>query len=165
MEVRPNSRPLLSQTLNNTTLWIGHLSAEQNDHLAGQTFTSPADGTLKNIQVFSQSVPKPGHLEMTIHQFDCGSREWGPAIATAEMIVEKNDESSWIRFVLDPVDLKKNLCYGFRLQTPDAFIGLGEAASHAKNPFPFGVSWNGDGHNKRGEFYNFFSLAFKVEVA
>ena len=104
MKTSLNSRPLLSQTLTNTTLWIGHLSSDttdSNDHLGGQTFTSPSDGVLDNIQVFSQAVPQPGHLQMTLHQFDCGSLEWGPAIAKAEMNVEKNDESSWLQFRLD----------------------------------------------------------------
>jgi hypothetical protein len=165
METRFNSRPLLSQTLSNTTLWLGQLSSDSNDHLAGQTFTSPADGVLHNIQVLSVSVPQPGHLQLTLHQFDCGSREWGPAIATSEALVDKDDEANWIQFKLEPLQLRKDGCYGFRLQTPDAFVGLGEAASHARQPFPFGVSWNGDGANNRGEFYNYFSLAFKVEVA
>lgn len=165
MKTIPNSRPLLSQTLSNTTLWIGHLSSDPNDHLGGQTFTSPSDAVLQNIQVFSQAVPQPGHLQMTLHQFDCGSLEWGPAIGKAEMTVEKNDEASWLQFQLEPVNLKKGACYGFRLETHDALIGLGEAASHAHRPFPYGLSWNGDGRNIRGAFYNFFSLAFKVEVA
>jgi len=165
MEANFKSRPLLSQTLTNTTLWVGHLSSDPNDHIAGQTFTSPADGTLNNIQVFSLAVPQPGQLMLTLHKFDCGSREWGPAIASSQQVVDKNDEASWLRFGLDPVALQKDACYGFRLQTHDAFVGLGEAASHAKQPFPFGVSWNGDGVNLRGEYYNYFSLAFKVEVA
>ena len=165
MKTIPNSRPLLSQTLTNTTLWIGHLSSDPNDHLGGQTFTSPSDGVLSNIQIFSQAVPQPGNLQMTLHQFDCGSLEWGPAIARAEMNVEKNDESSWLQFSLDPITLEKNSCYGFRLETQDALIGIGEAASHAHRHFPFGQSWNGDGRDLRGAFYNFFSLAFKVEVA
>jgi hypothetical protein len=133
--------------------------------LAGQTFTSPSDGVIHNIQVLSMAVPQPGHLQLSLHQFDCGSKEWGPAIATCQQTVDKQDESSWIQFALDPVNLQKDACYGFRLQTEDACIGLGEAASHARQPFPFGLSWNGDGKNLRGEFYNYFSLAFKVEVA
>jgi hypothetical protein len=54
--------------------------------------------------------------------------------------------------------------YGFRLQSPDAMIGIGEAASHAKQPFMFGHEWNADSIHERGRFFTYFSLAFKVEM-
>jgi hypothetical protein len=166
MEKREHSspRPILSQTQNNTTLWLGHLSQNDNDHLAGQTFTCPSEGLIHNIQVYTSTVPKPGELRLTLHEFDCKTREWGPAIATSGKVIEKSDEARWVRFELDPLVLRQNSCYGFRLESPDAFVGLGEAVSHAQRPFPFGLSWTSGGANQRGEYFNYFSLAFKVEM-
>ncbi len=157
------TRPILSQTQNNATLWIGHLPADTNDHLAGQTFDCPSGGSLDNIQVFSASVQQPGELTLTLHKFDRESRTWGPAIAHAGRTLEKGDESRWIRFELEPVELRQHQTYGFRLQSENALIGLGEAVSHAKSPFPFGLSWNSDSEQGKGKFFNYFSLAFKVE--
>ena len=159
-----HSRPLLAQTQNNTTLWIGHLASDTNDHLAGQTFTCPSEGLLNNIQVYSSAVQQPGQLQLTLHEFDCQSRVWGPAIAHSERSLQKTDEARWVSFELEPVMLKQNACYGFRLQTRDAFIGLGEAVTHAQRPFTFGPSWNSDTHNEKGKYFNYFSLAFKVEM-
>jgi len=156
--------PIVSQTQKNTTLWIGHLSHDANDHLAGQTFTSPTDGLINNIQVYSSAVTNPGQLHLTLHEFDCQNKSWGPAIANAQRSFEKSDESQWVSFELEPVNLKKDACYGFRLQAQDAFIGLGEAVSHARNPFSFGVSWNGHTDKEKGKYFNYFSLAFKVEL-
>jgi hypothetical protein len=156
---------ILSQTLNNTTLWVGHLSHDTNDHVAGQTFSCPDEGSLDSIQVYSAAVPHPGELLLTLHEFDCGSRNWGPPIAKSRQFIERSDEKRWIRFELDPVMLKKNSCYGFQLQSKDACIGLGEAVTNAKTPFTFGPSWSKSRNNGSGDYYNYFSLAFKVMVA
>jgi hypothetical protein len=79
--------------------------------------------------------------------------------------MEIKDISRWIHFELEPVALKKNVAYGFRLQAPEAFIGIGEAAHQSKDPFPFGMAWNGGTHQpEKGSYFNYFSLAFKVEM-
>jgi hypothetical protein len=158
------SKPVLSQTENNTTLWLGHLSSDNNDHLAGQTFSCPSEGLLNNIQVYTSTVTQPGEVQLTLHEFNCQTREWGPAIARAGKVIEKSDEDRWTRFELEPLMLKKNSCYGFRLKTNNAFLGLGEAVTNAQRPFTFGPSWNSDGLNEHGEYFNYFSLAFKVEM-
>ena len=101
---------------------------------------------------------------MSLHEFDCTSKSWGRPIAEANMDLQKSDEARWIRFELEPVVLKQNACYGFRLQSDNACIGLGEAASSAKKPFEFGQSWNGNTHNEKGKYFDYFSLAFKVEM-
>jgi hypothetical protein len=81
------------------------------------------------------------------------------------MQMEIGDNSRWIRFGLEPVTLKKNVAYGFRLQAPEAFIGIGEAAHQSKHPFNFGMAWNGGSHiPEKGRYFNYFSLAFKVEM-
>ena len=160
-----NSRPVLTQTENNTTLWVGHLKHGANDHIAGQTFNCPSEGLLNNIQVYSATVTRPGELQLTLHEFDAATRTWGPAIAESKLTVDKDHCASWLRFELEPVSLKKNVAYGFRLQAPEALIGLGEAAHEAKSPFHFGMAWNGGPHHpENGLYFNYFSLAFKVEL-
>ena len=157
-------RPVLTQTQNNTTLWIGHLQNDPNDHFAGQTFNCPAEGILDNIQVYSAAVHQPGDVELTLHEFDNKNKFWGNAIGHSSLSVKKGDSAKWIRFELPSIPLRKNVTYGFRIQTKDAMIGLGEAASGTKDPFTFGHEWNADSKNQRGHFLTYFSLAFKVEL-
>jgi len=159
-----NSHPVLSQTKNNTTLWVGHLKTDPNDHFAGQTFDCPAEGLVENIQIYSSSVHEPGDLALTLHEFDSVTKTWGPAIGHATMHFDKGDDSRWISFHLAPVSLKKDAAYGFRLKTENAMIGIGEAASHSHQPFSFGQAWKGDSKNEKGHYYRYFSLAFKVEM-
>ncbi len=158
-------RPVLTQTENNTTLWIGHLQTDPNDHFAGQTFKCPDAGLLDNIQVYASSVHNPGQIELTLHEFDPATRNWGPAIGNSMLDVEKGNDSQWVRFRLDPVELSKDRTYGFRLQTKNALMGIGEAATGNKQPFTFGHEWNGDSKDLIGHFFSYFSLAFKVELA
>jgi hypothetical protein len=164
MKTTPGSRPVLSQTENNTTLWIGHLTNEVNDRLAGQTFTCPADGVLNNIQVYSAAVTQPGEVTLTLHEFDPAGKTWGAAISQCKLPIERNDVARWLRFELEPVTLQKGLHYGFRLQTQTGIIGIGEAVSHAHKPFPFGQAWSGDTGRKGERFFSYLSLAFKVEL-
>lgn len=157
-------RPMITQAENNTTLWIGHLQTDPTDHFAGQTFKCPSAGQLDNIQVYSSVVPQPGELVLTLHEFDTASRSWGPAIGNSTLVLQKGDAAKWIRFGLQPVLLYKDATYGFRLQTADALIGIGEAATGNQQPFTFGHEWNGDSQNQKGYYFTYFSLAFKVEL-
>src|SRR5215831_7227752 len=165
METRNRSsrpRPLITQVQNNTTLWIGHLETDPTDHFAGQTFICPASGELNNIQVFSAAVQTPGEIVLTVHFFDAENKDWGPQLVSARINVEKQDKEKWIRFDLPPIPMRKNETYGFRLYT-NAMIALGEAAAGMKNPFT-GEEWHADSINQRGNYYHYFSLAYKVEV-
>jgi hypothetical protein len=164
MKKSSHSRPVLSQAQNNTTLWIGHLQTDPTDHFAGQTFTCPAEGQLDNIQLYSSAVQSSGEVVLTLHEFDTGTKKWGPALGSASLEVNKGDDAKWIRFALPPVLLRKDVSYGFRVQTHRAMIALGEAATGTKQPFTFGHEWNGDSVNERGHYYSYFSLAFKVEL-
>ena len=159
-----SSRPVLSQTENNTTLWIGHLTHEANDRLAGQTFSCPSTGLINNIQVYTSAVTLPGEILMTLHEFDPAAKSWGPAICQSSLAIERNDASHWLRFELDPVNLQQDNYYGFRLQTKEGIIGIGEAISHAQRPFSFGQAWSGDTGRSGERFFSYFSLAFKVEL-
>lgn len=164
MKTNRNSRPVLTQTQNNTTLWIGHLQSDPQGRLAGQTFQCPSEGSLNNIQVFSTAVSQEGEVILTLHEFDAASKQWGAAIAESRFTVEKRDEAHWISFELEPVHLQKDKVYGFRLKSDNALIGIGEAASHAQQPFS-GHAWNSRSEHGQGNFYRYFSLAYKVEMS
>jgi hypothetical protein len=156
--------PVLSQAQNNTTQWIGHLQTESTDRYAGQTFTCPSEGILDNIQLYASAVQNAGEVVLTVHEFDNNSKNWGPALGSSTLEVQKKDNSKWISFGLPPVQLRNGTTYGFRLQTNNAMIGFGEAATGTKQPFTFGHEWNGDSKNQKGNYYSYFSLAFKVEL-
>ena len=156
------SQIILTQTENNTTLWIGHLQNDPNDHFGGQTFASPADGILDNIQLYASAVSYPGEIILSFHEFKKDTRSWGRAIGESTLHVEQSDHRNWIRFIMPSIRLKKATVYGFRLQTDKAMVGLGEAAHDTNHPFPFGHEWNASTINESGDFYSYFSLAFKV---
>ena len=157
------AHPVITQTQNNTTLWIGHLQTDPTDHFAGQTFNCPTSGQLDNIQIYSAAVQNPGEMVLTLHSFDEKIKSWGPAIVSSTVNLQKKDEEKWIRFELPPVALRKNETYGFRLHTKNAMIAIGEAAAGTKNPFS-GQEWHADSKDRNGHYYNYFSLAFKVEM-
>jgi hypothetical protein len=164
MKRSSHPRSVLSQAENNTTLWVGHLQTDPTDHFAGQTFICPSEGQLDNIQLFSSAVHTAGEVTLTLHEFDSHTKNWGPAIGTSTLEVQKKDNSKWIRFGLPPVALRKDAAYGFRVHTRDAMIGLGEAATGTRQPFTFGHEWSADSTDQRGHYYSYFSLAFKVEM-
>jgi hypothetical protein len=157
------SRPVITQSQNNTSIWIGHLQTDPTDHFAGQTFRCPANGELDNIQVFSATVQTPGEMVLTLHSFDSENKSWGPQLASASTQVQKNDEERWIRFNLPPMPMHKEETYGFRLRTNNAMIAIGEAAAGTQNPFN-GEEWHADSRDQAGHYYHYFSLAFKVEM-
>lgn len=164
MKTNSNSRPILSQTENNATLWIGHLANSTNDLLAGQTFSCPSDGLLNNIQVYSTAVTQPGAVELTLHEFDPETKSWSQPISQSVLNIESNDTSKWLRFELEPVQLRKDGNYAFRLHTDNGIIGFGEGIRHAHKPFTFGQAWSSDSGRKGEKFFSYFSLAFKVEM-
>jgi hypothetical protein len=164
METHNRPRPVLTQTQNNTTLWIGHMQTDPHDHLAGQTFRCPSAGILNNIQVFAAAVQNPGDVELTLHEFDPAGKTWGPALSRSILTLHKGEDSRWIRFKTPAVELEQGIIYGFRLCTPNALVALGEAVSHAHKPFTFGQLWNAHDASGTGHYSTYFSLAFKVEL-
>jgi hypothetical protein len=143
---------------------FGHLQTDSTDHFAGQTFKSSSDGLLDNIQVYTSAVQQPGELSLTLHEFDNNRKTWGPSIGNSVMELQRGDDAKWIRFKLQPVTLHKDVVYGFRLQTSNALVGIGEAVTVSKSPFTFGHEWSADSKDTQGHFFTYFSLAFKIEL-
>jgi len=154
--------PVVAQVQNNTTIWVGHLQSDPTDHFAGQTFTCPCSGDLNNIQVYSAAVQSPGEIMLSLHAFDQQNKTWGPILASATIEIEKSDGEKWIRFDLPAIPLSKSETYGFRLYANVAVVAIGEAAASGQT-FK-GQEWHADSKDLYGHYYNYFSLAFKVEM-
>jgi hypothetical protein len=114
--------------------------------------------------LYSAAVQNEGEIVLTLHEFDPSKKQWGNSIATSAIDISRNDNAKWIMFDLPQIQLRKGATYGFRVESKDAMVALGEAATGTKQPFTFGHEWSGDSNDSRGHYYSYFSLAFKVEL-
>jgi hypothetical protein len=168
METYQSKVPLhvaVQQVTNNTTAWIGHRFTDDADIIAGQTFTCPDEGDLGAIEIFSSLVMIPGHVNMTLHSFENDTKVWGPTLTSSSVVLDKVDNNKWISFPLNGLHLQKGNTYGFRLQSNDLYLGIGEAAgSHEHPPFTGGQEWVVNTENKNGKYFSYLSLTFKVDL-
>jgi hypothetical protein len=157
--------PVVQQVTNNTTSWIGHRSRDNENVVTGQTFIAPSGGDLEAIEVFSSIVTKPGKVIMTLHSFDPQHKSWGPALSTSSVDINNTETGKWLAFNMPGTHLDKGQAYGFRLESHDTFIGVGEAAgSHTTPPFAAGQEWQFTKSQSKGKCFSYFSLAFKVDM-
>ncbi len=155
---------VVQQVLNNATSWIGH-RRDNDDVISGQTFIAPKEGDLAAIEIFSAIVTKPGKVIMTLHLFDTEQKSWGPALTATSINIKSNEAGRWLAFDMPGMHLDKGQSYGFRLQSPDALIGVGEAAGNlSKPPFSYGQEWQFTDEKSEGKSFSYFSLAFKVDM-
>lgn len=166
VEIRnPPTHALLEQVTNNTTSWVGHRLRDNEDLASGQTFIATSEGDLEKIEVFPTIVTKPGKMILTLHNFDSQQKSWGPALGSASIDVNNSATNKWLAFKIPGMHLNKGKAYGFRLESPDTFVGVGEAAgSHQKPPFISGQEWQFTKNQKSEHSFSYFSLAFKVET-
>ncbi len=156
---------VLQQVTNNATSWIGHRVSDNKDVITGQTFVAPKEGGLAAIKVFSSIITKPGHVIMTLHNFDTEQKSWGPALGTASVEILNTEAGKWLAFDMPGMHLDKGKAYGFRLESPDTYIGVGEAAGDlSKPPFSYGQEWQFTKEQSEGQSFSYFSLAFKVDM-
>lgn len=161
----PLSIPVVQQVTNNTTSWIGHRTRENENVVSGQTFIASAEGDLDAIEIFSSIVTKPGKVTMTFYNFDQQLKSWGHALGSTSLDFNHDETGKWIAFNFLGLHLDKGKSYGFRLESPDTYIGLGEAAgTHQMPPFVSGQEWKFSTNNKLGHSFSYFSLAFKVAL-
>ena len=159
------SHAILEQITNNTTSWVGHRTIDKEDLASGQTFIATSEGNLETIEVFSSIVTKPGTMIMTLHHFDSLQKSWGPALGSASVHVNSSATGKWIAFNIPGMHLNKGKAYGFRLESPDSYVGVGEAAgSHQTPPFSSGQEWQFTKNQKNTQSFSYFSLAFKVDT-
>ena len=102
---------------------------------------------------------------MTIHSFDPQQKSWGPSLGSANVEFDQSDSGKWKAFNIPSLHLSKGESYGFRLESHDSYIGVGEAAGSAKQPpFSAGQEWHFTNNNQKADAYSYFSLAFKVDI-
>lgn len=155
---------VIQQVMNNATRWIGH-QVNNDDIISGQTFIAPKEGELAAIEIFSALVTKPGKVIMTLHHFNRDEKSWGPAIQTCSIEINSNESGRWLPFYMPGMHLDKGKSYGFRLQSSDTLIGVGEAAGNlSKPPFSYGQEWQFTKEQSEGKSYSYFSLAFKIDM-
>lgn len=158
-------QPSVQQVTNNTTSWIGHRPGDNKDVVGGQTFIATTEGDLEAIEVFSSIVTDAGKVVMTLHSFDQQHKSWGPALGSASVEFNKADTGKWVAFNLPGLHLNKGQAYGFKIESADTFIGVGEAVgSHAQPPYAAGQEWKFTSNNQKGDAFSYFSLAFKVDL-
>ena len=156
------SKPVIEQVTNNTTSWIGQRT-DKKEVLCGQTFVSPAEGELDSIEVFSSIVTKPGKAVMTVHHFDLHHKTWGPPVGSASVELNHTLTGKWVRFQIAGMHLHKGQSYGFKLESPNTYFGIGEAAaSYHSPPVHNGQKWQFVKNEQPGNAYSYFSLAFKI---
>ncbi|MEJ7587546.1 MAG: hypothetical protein WKI04_08290 [Ferruginibacter sp.] len=166
MNIESKNTPLkavVEQVTNNTTSWIGHHSFTNKNIVGGQTFIAPSEGQLEAIKVFTSIVTSPGNVLMTLHTFDPQLKSWGPVLGSASIECTRNDTGKWKSFNIPGLHLNKGKAYGFRLESSDSYIGMGEAASQTP-PLINGQEWKFVNKDPQGQSFSYFSLAFKVEL-
>ena len=155
----------VEQITNNATSWIGHHPKDNKETGRGQTFVANNGGKVEAIEVNTNIVTKPGNVMMTIHSFDTGKQTWGPALSSASVECKQSDGGKWLSFNIPSLQLNKGETYGFKLESQDSFIGVGEAAGSAKHPpFSAGQEWHFNNNGQHVNAYSYFSLAFKVDI-
>jgi hypothetical protein len=165
MNTNQSLRSVSEQTTNNTTSWIGHAKGHPDDIIKGQTFIPSTAGDLEAIEVFSNIVTDPGKVIMTIYKYDPQQKQWGSALGSSSLQFTKTDTGKWISFPMAGLHLDKGQPYGFRLESHDSLIGVGEAASSSNNPvFANGQEWRFTDSNSKGDSFSYLTLAFKVEI-
>ena len=156
-------KAVLEQTVNNTTSWLGHRSSDNEDVVTGQTFIAPTEGDLQEIEVFSSIVTKPGKVVMTFYDFDQKLNVWGHSLGSASVDINNAETGKWVSFNMPHLHLNKGQSYGFRMESTDAYVGVGEAAGiAATKTLNTGKEWQFTKQEKAGRSYSYFSLAFKI---
>ena len=150
----------------NSISWVGHFLINGKDQykLAGQTFKSPLNGWLRRIDIYTSGIQHPGVLELTLHPFDDMRHQWQEELARSSLLVARNGNDPWITMALNQARLERDRYYGFRLQSRDALLALGERARTAGQPILEGEEWMANTENREGDFFHYFNLVFRLGI-
>ena len=159
------TKAIVEQITNNTISWIGHRNSDNKDIIGGQTFIAPAESDLEAIEVLTSMVTTPGKVVMTLHNFDTNLKSWGPVLGTASVELNNADTGKWKAFNIAGLHLNKGKAYGFRLESQNTYIGVGETVGSYETPLSLtGQEWKFAKNEQQGQAFSYFSLAFKVAV-
>ena len=163
LPILPHKKFIIEQNTHNTTSWIGHQQSDPTNIKTGQTFIAPCEADLEAIEIFTSLVTHPGEMVMSIHPFDESLKSWGKALASTSIQLDCADSGKWKSVSFAGPHLKKGDSYGFRLECLHSYIGLGEAIGSCSNPSLLnGQEWKLTDAHKKGHFYSFFNLAFRI---
>lgn len=157
----------VEQLQHNSTSWLGHRKGDHKDIITGQTFIAPTEGDLNAIEVFSSVVTNPGEVVMTLYAFDPKTENWGSALGESHVLFNRTLNDKWVAFKIPGLHLSKGMSYGFKLESRDSYVGLGETVGSARFPaFASGKEWKFSSANSKSDAhsYSYFSLAFKVDL-
>jgi hypothetical protein len=164
-QTQSHLKAVVQQITHNAISWIGHGRGQTKNHISGQTFTCPVTGKLDCIQIFSDFVANNGAVDLTIHSFDAATKNWGPVLGTSSVEFYRSDAGKWISFPLNGLNLTAEKVYGFKIKSDAGLIGVGEAAGSVDQlPCIGGQEWVADSDDQSGNYYTYFSLAFKVAL-
>lgn len=158
---RGNSRRI-DQLQVNGCRWLGDFHNNPSEYIAGQTFQIAQSGKLDTISIYCEMVHREGLVKMSFHQFDEKTRQWGPALVSSELELKKLKDPAWVQFKLGDLPLDSNHRYGFRLQTQDALVALGEAVWGNDKTDLHGEEWISRGNDRDGHYFRYFSLVYSV---
>jgi hypothetical protein len=162
---KPLTKAIVQQITKNTISWIGHHNKENKIIIGGQTFTLPSDEDLEAIEVFAILVTIPGKFSMTLHLVDSILKTWGPVLGSSSVDFTRDDNGKWKSFNISGLHLHKGKTYGFRLESGNSYIGVGETVGSFETPLLVkGQEWKFTNYEKEGQSFSYFSLAFKVDV-
>lgn len=155
----------LEQTNKTSTFWVGSYRGDNKDRYAGQTFVSPEQGELDCIKIYTSAVTSSCKAVLTLHVFDQQNKQWGATLGSATIDLSGSDAGKWISFPLSGISLRRGEAYGFRIQNSNGLLGVGETAGSSKHPpVDSGQEWVASSEDRSGQFYTYFSLAFKIEM-
>lgn len=152
------------QTINNSTGWVGHFPGQKDDISVGQTFVAPTKGHLQAIEIFPNAVAHAGHVKVSLHTYNPELKQWGDAIDTANVKIDNANEGEWIAIPVHQPSLEAGKAYGFKIESNDTLVGIGEAASSAIESLHNGGEWVFK-PNETAKLYNYFSLAYKLKMS
>jgi len=157
--------PITGQTVNNATGFVGHMPGDDKSISRGQTFILNEEQDIDAIEIFSNIVTRPGHLVMTLYNFDPYQNTWGNPFSSCMVEVGYEDSEKWIEFDFPHIHLEKGRTYGFSLESDDSLVGVGEAAASVEQPpLSSGQEWLFVDDDKHGNAFSYFNLAYKVEA-
>ena len=152
----------IQQLQMNGCRWIGNFHNDPADDIAGQTFQLSQSGNLETVSIYFEMIPRGGRVKLSLHHFDDSNHSWGPALGSAEMELNKDEDPGWVEFRMGTLQLDGTKRYGFRLHTQDALLALGEAVWGHSNINHAGEEWIVKGNEKNGHYYRYFSLVYSL---
>lgn len=159
------SYPVVQQTLNNSTGWIGKFPGDNMEIVRGQTFVAEEGGDIDAIEIWPNMISANGLIHMSLHTFDPVENKWGPEIDSSVVELDSSDAGKWVAFNMHGLHLHRGRTYGFLMGSDGSCFGIAEAVWGADQQLRNkGQEWKFVNKNSLGDTFSYFSLAFKIDL-